>query len=210
MDMQEETRVMEGQSVPEAEAPEAEVPEKKAIDWKKELWSWCANLLIPMAVVLLLNTFVCKVIRVSGSSMVPTLRDRDMLFVQMLGYEPHNGDIVICQTDENSTLGEEYIVKRCIAVEGQTVTIDYEANTVAVDGVLLEELYINREEPDPMIQKHFQSGSVQVPEGCIFVMGDNRNHSTDSRDPAAVGMIPRERLIGGLLLRLPLGEWFQR
>lgn len=192
----------------EAPSPENAVPEKQPLDWKKELVSWVVNLVVPVLIVLLLNAFVCKVIRVSGSSMVPTLRDRDMLLVQMLGYEPEPGDVVVCKTDPSSTLGEEYIVKRCIAVGGQTVTIDYERNTVAVDGTVLQEDYINLDEADPMQLKHFESGSLRVPEGCIFVMGDNRNHSTDSREPAAVGMVPRERLIGGLLFRLPLGEWF--
>ena len=206
MDREEEVRNETGESAP------AEASEKKQqpLDWRKELLSWFWNLAIPMVIVLLLNAFVCKVIRVSGSSMVPTLRDRDMLLVQMLGYEPQPGDVVVCRTAADSTLGEEFIVKRCIAVGGQTVSIDYESNTVRVDGELLREDYINHAEADLMQQKNFESGSYLVPEGCIFVMGDNRNHSTDSRDPAAVGMIPRERLIGGLLVRLPLGEWFGR
>jgi len=147
------------------------------------LYYWLQTLVLAVVAIVLLFTFVGRITRVEGDSMLNTLHDRDLLLLQSAFYTPKAGDIVVLNktTDETlSLLGGEAIVKRVIATEGQTVSIDYAASTVYVDGQPLDEPYV-WEEMD------FRSGPYSgqlpfvVPEGCVFVMGDNRNNSTDSR-----------------------------
>ena len=128
--------------------------------------------------------------------MYPTLHHQDIMVIQRIGYTPAQGDVVVLRKD---SFLEEAIVKRVIAVEGQEVEIDYDNNTVYVDGVALDEPYINQEDEDVMVER---SGMVYreftVPEGCIFVMGDNRNGSTDSRY-AELGMVDTSYVLGRAL-----------
>ena len=152
-----------------------------------------------MIALLLLNTFVVKLAIVDGLSMYPTLNDRDLLLVYQLGYEPEPGDVVVIRATEER-FSRKYIVKRVIATEGDTLLIDYDLNAVAVNGTVIEEPYLNYEEDDPMQPRDNRSVvSETVPEGCIFVMGDNRNHSSDSRS-SKYGMIPVERIVGKVVL----------
>ena len=181
-----------------------EKPPRKT-SWQRELLSWILTLGIPVVVVLLLNAYVGKLVVVSGTSMYPTLYDRDLLIVRTIAYSPEQGDIVICRTDEDSALGGKNVVKRVIAVGGQTVEIDYEENTVTVDGVVLDEPYLNTSYGDVMIPGYYEDAVYEVPEGYIFVMGDNRNNSTDSRSPA-LGMVALEDVIGGSVLNIPIGH----
>ena len=172
---------------------------------KSELKSWFFTVILPVAIVVFVNLFVCKLAIVSGDSMYPTLHERDLLIVWMLGAEPEQGDIIVAETDADSRLHGDLVVKRLIAMEGQTVRIDYDANLVYVDEVPLEEDYLNREEADAM-QDFFGEDTVVVPTGCMYVLGDNRNHSGDSRDPD-IGMVPLEHLMGVSIARIPVGEW---
>ena len=174
----------------------------------KEILSWVLSVFLPVGAVLLLNLFVCKLAVVSGDSMNPTLLDRDLLLVWMLGDEPQIGDIIVADSPEESYLHGEKVVKRVIATGGQTVRIDYTENKVYVDGVALEEPYLNLAEEDPMLALSAE-GEITVPEGCLYVMGDNRNHSGDSRDPQ-IGVIPPEDVVGISVLRIPMGAWRTR
>lgn len=172
--------------------------------WKQELYDWIETLTSVLVFVILLFTFFFMVIGVSGSSMYPTLHDQDLMLVQRIGYTPRQNDVVILRKESFS---EQAIVKRVIAVGGQEVEIDYEANTIYVDGVALEEDYLNFDNSGPgdlasvygedyMCQREGMTyQDIIVPEGCIFVMGDNRNGSTDSRYPE-LGWVDTRYVIG--------------
>ena len=140
--------------------------------------------------VVLLFTFVIRLIGVDGHSMVPTLQDGDRLLVlnAMLDNDYEYGDIVVLRKD---TFLEEPIVKRVIATEGQTVDIDFVSGAVYVDGELLEEDYIN----EPTYVEEGTEFPLTGPEGSIFVMGDNRNHSSDSRS-SDLGTVDTRYVIG--------------
>lgn len=152
-----------------------------------------------MVVLLLLNTFVVKLAIVDGNSMYPTLHDSQLLLVWRPGYRAEQGDVVVIHTGK-SMFSRDYIVKRVIGTAGQTVKLDYDLNTVAVDDVTLEEPYLNFEEGDPLLPRDDRAVvSYTVPEGCVFVMGDNRNHSADSRSDK-YGMIETGRIVGKVIL----------
>ena len=156
----------------------------------RDLYEWVQALVCSVLAVVLLFTFVVRLIGVDGHSMVPTLQDGDRLLVLNSlwddGYQ--YGDIVVLRKD---TFMEEPIVKRVIATEGQTVDIDFAAGNVYVDGELLEEDYIN----EPTYVEEGTEFPLTVPEGSIFVMGDNRNHSSDSRS-SDLGTVDTRYVIG--------------
>ncbi len=159
-----------------------------------ELFDWGEALLISLAVVIVVFVFGVRVIGVEGNSMVPTLQDSNQLLVSNLFYTPQKGDIVILTKDSFMT---SPIVKRVIATEGDTIDIDFDTGTVQVNGEVLQEDYI----AEPTLTQFDSTFPQTVPEGCVFVMGDNRNHSTDSRY-AALGMVDTRYIIGKVLLRI--------
>ena len=157
---------------------------------RQELYEWVQALVCSVLAVVLLFTFGVRLIGVDGHSMVPTLQHGDRLLVlnSMLcgGYEP--GDIVVLRKE---SFLPTPIVKRVVAVEGQVVDIDFTSGTVFVDGKPLQEDYIN--------ERTFRTDGTEfpltVPEGSVFVMGDNRNHSNDSRDER-LGTVDKRYVIG--------------
>lgn len=181
-------------------------PEQKRGNRVKAFLVWVLQMLVVALIVVLLNIYVCRLVRVSGDSMYPTLYSNDVLMIRVLAYTPKQNDIVVCETDEDSTMNGKQIVKRCIATAGQTVFLDYANNTVAVDGVTLDETYINQDEDDPLASGGRENVFYLVPQGQIFVLGDNRNHSADSRD-SSIGLVSLEDVVGGMLFRIPLGMW---
>ena len=157
----------------------------------KELYSWLRTLVCVCLGMVLLFTFVVRLIRVDGESMRETLQDGDILVAvsRYLAGDLSQGDIVIVR-DEYFKDGQP-IVKRVIATEGQTVDIDFETGVVYVDGQALDEPYIN----EPTYMEEGTEFPLTVPEGCIFVMGDNRNHSSDSRD-SRLGTVDTRCVLG--------------
>ena len=178
----------------DSDAP-APVSRVNTIEQKKgplaDLFEWIQLLLPAMLVVVLLLTFVLRLIRVDGSSMMNTLFDGDQVFVTNLFYEPADGDIVVISH------GQEYpkpIIKRVIATEGQTVKVDYENNRVLVDGVVIDEPYLHEAMRYNAFDNDQEIPEV-IPEGKVFVMGDNRNNSTDSRS-SHVGPLEYNKVVG--------------
>ena len=166
---------------------------------KKKSDRWFNLFCAVMIVLLLLNTFVIKLAIVDGSSMYPTLHDNQLMLVLRPGYEPTQGDVIVIHTGK-SILSRDYIVKRVIATQGQSVTIDYDLNEVTVEDTTLPEPYLNFEEDDPMLPRDDRAVvHYTVPDGCVFVMGDNRNHSADSRSDK-YGMIAMSDIVGRVVL----------
>ena len=155
------------------------------------LYEWVQVLVCAVTATVLLFTFAARVVLVSGPSMRETLQHQDCLLVVNAhlcgGFEA--GDIVIIRKE--SFKDGEPIVKRVIATEGQTVDIDFASGSVYVDGQLLEEDYIN----EPTYVEEGTEFPLTVPEGSIFVMGDNRNHSSDSRS-SDLGTVDTRYVIG--------------
>ena len=168
-----------------------------------DLFEWLQLLMgCVLAAVVLFNCFA-RLTRVDGNSMDNTLKDGEMMLIWSLGYTPEQGDIVVLnKTDEitKQLLGGKAIVKRVIATGGQVVDIDYTTGTVYVDGTPLDEPYIREEMYLPanpaMYNTHWE-----IPEGAVFVMGDNRNRSTDSRHEM-VGPIDEDYILGKVVFAL--------
>lgn len=165
--------------------------------WQESLLYYVHDLLIMLTVVLLLFLLVFREITVFGGSMRMTLLDGDYLLLASSTFcrEPKYGDIVVVckQSFENG----KPIVKRVIATEGQIVDIDFEAGIVYVDGEALEEDYVNT----PTFLDEGMFFPMVVQEGCVFVMGDNRNHSKDSRNPE-IGQVDCREILGRAILLL--------
>ncbi|MCD8087935.1 MAG: signal peptidase I [Oscillospiraceae bacterium] len=173
--------------------------ETEAVSPYRESYEWIQCLVLALIACVLLFVFVARVIDVVGYSMVPTLDDGDKIIITRWAGDYEQGDIVVLRKE---TLREEPIVKRVIAVEGQTVDIDFTLGIVYVDGVALDEPYVNEL---TYTQEDFE-GPITVPEGCVFVMGDNRNNSTDSRD-ARVGCVDTRYIMGKVIFRImPLSK----
>ena len=171
------------------------------------IYDWVDTFSYALALMVVLFLLVYRYVTVDGDSMRETLHDSDKLIISGLGYTPETGDIVVVKVPAY----QNPIIKRVIATEGQEVEIDFENWTVKVDGVLLEEDYINRDvnydgvNDDRYVWMASPTGErvlrFTVEPGKLFVMGDNRNHSTDSRS-STVGQVDERQVLGRVLLRL--------
>lgn len=151
------------------------------------LYDWVSSIVVAVVTVVILLTFCFRLIDVDGTSMEPTLINTDKVVVTNLFYTPQNSDVIVISH------GEEYdkpLVKRVIATEGQTLRIDFDTNQIYVDGQLIDE---------PYIQGDTIKGNIDIPEvvpqGKVFVLGDNRPVSLDSRYHE-VGLIDENSIIG--------------
>lgn len=158
-----------------------------------DIFEWIETLVLAVACVVLLFTLGARTSQVYGESMLPTLHQKDMLMVSRLLYKPHYGDIVVIT--KPNYLGET-IIKRVIATEGQEVNIDFEQGVVFVNGIALDEPYIN----EPTYRSFDISFPLIVPKGQVFVMGDNRNKSLDSRS-SEIGLVDQNYILGKAFVR---------
>ena len=182
--------------------------ENKAL--KREIFDWLEIIIIALSVVILLFTFVFKVVTISGDSMLDTLHSGEKVLISNLFYTPSRGDIVVISRNEDNSIEysnkETCIIKRIIATEGQVVDIDFKSGVVSVDGVELDEDYVYT----PTNTSGDVEFPVIVPKGHVFVLGDNRNNSSDSRFTMLgnEGMVDTRNILGRALLRvLPIGKF---
>ena len=168
------------------------------------LYDWIKTILITFAIFAFIFLFVFRIVRVDGPSMNSTLENGDMVILTDIFYTPRDGDIVVVS---HAAEHEKPIIKRVIATEGQTLQLDYENDRVIVNGVILDEDYINNGITFGSIYPDYEIPET-IPKGKVFVMGDNRRESKDSRDHR-IGLINSEDIIGkAQVLMYPFGDRF--
>ncbi len=158
---------------------------------RKQIISWI-TMLLPVVIILFSNCFIMKIFMVDGNSMYPTLPTNKIVLVSLISNSYSNGDIVLIDIDGI------YMVKRIIAGGGQEIKIDRNEKSVYVDKVLIDEEYVYYSDADfsPVTDENIEKYSV--PHQCIFVMGDNRDISLDSRD-SSIGYISLDSIVGKIV-----------
>lgn len=225
--MSEENNELENTTLA-SDADNAGGAEKKPVNVGKEIWEWIYTIAIAVIIAFLIKSFLFDIVRVDGHSMDPTLSHNDRLIVTKLGYEPKQGDIVILDStykkreefydsiaaqkgkdelsffdklmtkkDLPSSLDKIYYVKRVIALPGQTVDLGDDGK-VYVDGAVLDEPYYKG---DTRPIDSAITFPLTVEEDTVFVMGDNRMHSKDSRH-SELGLVPEDALLGKAQIRI--------
>ena len=185
-----------------------EVKAKPKTTLLKEIYDYFELFIISACAVLLLFSFATRICRVDGPSMLNTLHDSEMLLVTDLFYTPERGDIVVFhQTGDQPSDLNEPIVKRVIATEGEWIDIKNVNGKLQVtvynsdykNPIILDEYYARYD--DGVGYYKYDVFPVQVPQGCTFVMGDNRGNSLDSRSPS-IGFVDNRRILGKVVCRL--------
>ena len=173
-----------------------------------EMFAWS------LAILLLIFTFVLRICRVDGASMENTLYDGENLLLYSLFYEPEQDDIIVFHLTGKEENLEKMLVKRVLATGGQTVVVDFKNNTITVDGVLYEDEHaVLKNNVDKIVDQYMyfrpdwnydattDTMTVTVPEGELFVLGDNRNFSRDSRDESIM-FVDERCVLGKVILRV--------
>ncbi len=186
---------------PENENKNAPAEEKK-FNLLDEALDWLEAFVFATFMVLMIFIFLFRTVVVDGGSMEPTLYNEQRLILTHFNYTPERGDIVVC----NCPGLNKIIIKRCIGVEGDTVLINYAENSITVNGEQLDQSYLG--EPMDLKDYIFDDSSrisdyeyeYHVPEDTVFVLGDNRNNSRDSRF-TEVGFISESDILGHAAFR---------
>ena len=190
----------------DAEAINKETTEKKRFhvadpdNLTTGIFDWIRCIIIAVSIVVFCLTFVFRLVEVDGTSMLNTLENSDKVIVTNLFYTPQNNDIIVIS---HAAEYNKPIIKRVIATEGQTVRLDYEHDKLYVNGIALDEPYIKENGPtingnsgdEGKYLAENDDGSFVVPENKLFVLGDNRQVSLDSRSPQ-IGLIDIKDVIG--------------
>lgn len=155
---------------------------------------WVETVVVSLVIAILLFTFVIRIVTIVGSSMAETLQDGDIVISSNLFYTPERGDIVV--VDSYNGYGEA-LTKRIIGVAGDEINIDFNNSVVYVNGEILSEPYLTT----PTTRQFDVTFPVTVPEGCVFILGDNRPVSLDSRD-TRIGFVDERDILGHVLLRI--------
>ena len=171
------------------DSAETDAAQTKAL---RETYDWVQSLTSALIFCVIVFVFLVRLVYVNGNSMYPTLNNNDLMLVSRVFYTPRTGDIVVFKKDAYDA--NKALVKRVIATEGQVININFEIGAVYVDGEEIKEDYIR----ELTYNKLDFIGPQTVPEGCVFVMGDNRNESTDSRN-SLIGMVDSRLIIGKVL-----------
>lgn len=195
-------------------APEEDETAKNDKEAKRrpfaDAYEWVSSLVFAVLLMLALNLFGFRSITVNGDSMNNTLLDTNQIIASSCFYNIDHGDIVVIQADkiynQDRGLFGEPIIKRVIGLPGDVIRFDFEAGEVYRNGEKLSEPYIAEV---TTLKQQCESGvDYTVPENCVFVMGDNRNVSRDSRDMASVGYVDKNMIMGKALFRyLPFNEF---
>ena len=207
----EETNESPSVSVPSADEKPNETKKEETLSAAANVFDWCKSFLVSLTVVIFVFTLLFRGVTVNGGSMLPTLENGEYLIISDLLYTPKQGDIVVVQAPHYKN-GTEPIIKRIIATEGQEVKINFYTWEVWVDGQKLDESYVLYEEDTTMLTEDLrpdENGEVTltVEDGSVFLMGDHRNDSLDSRSNN-IGHIDVRYIMGRVILRItPLNRF---
>lgn len=166
--------------------------EEKA--FHRSVYEWVEAIIFAMVIAAMFCACAFRMVTVDGDSMLNTLHNKDVLLMVNAFYnEPRYGDIVVVQQGDNAPL-----IKRVIAKEGDVIAIDPETQQVILNGEVLEESYLDFSTPT----LYGFTGPYMVPEDCVFVMGDNRVNSHDSRDLEGIGAVHKDDIMGKAIFRI--------